>query len=47
MHTHIFINGDLGLHLVIRTNRPTCDFVSVLDRLIVNEVTKEVIANAE
>lgn len=39
MHTHIIINEDLDLHLVIRTNIEDINISEILDKLILKELT--------
>jgi hypothetical protein len=38
MHTHIILNHDNGLHLVIRSEEEDVDLVSVLNQIIVNQL---------
>lgn len=37
MHTHIIINKDLGLHLVIHSDSAEIDLVDVLDEMILKQ----------
>lgn len=37
-HTHIIINHDVGLHLVIFSNAEELDLPAILDRMIVDQL---------
>jgi hypothetical protein len=36
-HTHIIINEDIGLHIVVYSDDEEIDLVSTLDDMIINE----------
>lgn len=36
-HTHVIINEDIGLHVVIHSDDEEIDLVSMLDEMIINE----------
>lgn len=39
MHTHILINKDLRLHIIIISKEPEVDFIEILDEMIVAQLT--------
>lgn len=38
MHTHIIINEDIGIHLVIYSEEEDIDLISAMEQLIVEEL---------
>ena len=38
MHTHIIVNHDVGLGLVVRCEEEDVDLVEIVDQLIINEI---------
>jgi len=39
MHTHVIINADLGLHVVIYSEQPEIDLVDALDEMITKQIS--------
>lgn len=38
MHQHIIVNHDIGLHLVIYSDEAEVDLVSILDKVIIEQL---------